>query len=76
MTTLTLQIENPSIIPSLRKVLGALDGVTVSKVSHKAAKAEDPNKCTIAAMKEAQSGKDTCEVKLDSYDSFVNSIMQ
>ena len=29
MTTLTLQISDTSILPSLKKVLGALEGVTI-----------------------------------------------
>ena len=29
MSTLTIQVENPAILSSIRKVLNALDGVTV-----------------------------------------------
>lgn len=35
MTQLTLNIENTSIIPHLKKILNALDGVTVAKTSRK-----------------------------------------
>lgn len=35
MTTLTLNISNPSILPSLKKVLASLDGVTIVKDSKK-----------------------------------------
>jgi hypothetical protein len=31
MTQIILNIENPDIIPSLRKVLGQINGVTISK---------------------------------------------
>lgn len=31
MTQLVLNIENPSILPSLKKVLNALDGVSIAK---------------------------------------------
>ena len=31
MTQIILTIENPDIIPSLRKVLGQINGVTISK---------------------------------------------
>ncbi len=31
MTQLVLNIENPSILPSLKKVLSALDGVSIAK---------------------------------------------
>jgi len=78
MTTLTINIENPSIIPSLRKVLSALDGVTIAKPVRKAAKAKAthiPNELTIAAMKEVESGKDAGEVKLDNIDNFIASMM-
>lgn len=33
MTQMILNIENPDIIPSLRKVLGQLKGVSVAKTS-------------------------------------------
>ena len=29
MSTLTIQVENPAILSSIRKILNALDGVTV-----------------------------------------------
>lgn len=35
MTTLTLHISNPGILPSLKKVLSALDGVSIAETSHK-----------------------------------------
>ena len=35
MTQMILNIENPDIIPSLRKVLGQLKGVSVAKTSRK-----------------------------------------
>ena len=31
MTQIILNVENPDIIPSLRKVLGQINGVTISK---------------------------------------------
>lgn len=35
MTQLVLNIENPSILPSLKKVLNALDGVSIAKMAKK-----------------------------------------
>ena len=32
MTQIILTIENPDIIPSLRKVLGQINGVTISEI--------------------------------------------
>ena len=70
MTTMTLHIDNPAIVPSLRKVLSALDGVTITKTKYE----DVPNDVTLAAMREAKSGKDAGEVKLDSIESFVASM--
>ena len=69
MTTMTLHIDNPAIVPSLRKVLSALEGVTITKTKHE----DVPNDVTLAAMREAESG-DAREVKLDSIESFVASM--
>ena len=33
MTQIILNVENPDIIPSLRKVLGQINGVTISKTN-------------------------------------------
>ena len=70
MTTMTLHIDNPAIVPSLRKILSALEGVTITKTKHE----DVPNDVTLAAMREAESGKDAGEVKLDSIESFVASM--
>lgn len=35
MTQLIINIENPAILPSLKKILGALDGVSIAKTTHK-----------------------------------------
>lgn len=55
MTTMTLHIDNPAIIPSLRKVLSAIEGVTIAKQTR--TKAETPNKTTIKAINDAREGK-------------------
>ncbi len=36
MTQLIINIENPDILPSLKKVLSALDGVSIAKSGRKA----------------------------------------
>ena len=43
MTLIILTVENPDIIPSLRKVLGQINGVTISKTK----KIADPEKNAI-----------------------------
>lgn len=79
MTTMTLHIDNPAIIPSLRKVLSALEGVTIAKPertrTRKTKVADIPNDATISAMQEIENGKDAGEVKLESVDSFIASMM-
>lgn len=78
MTTLTLQIENASILAHLKEVLKALKGVRIVDVDESQSvcnEAEDiPNVTTIAAMKEAKSGKDAGIVSVDSLDSFITSM--
>ena len=76
MTTITLNIDNPSIVPSLRKILNALDGVTIAKTTskRKCKTVDVPNDTTIAAMREIESGNDAGEVKLDSMESFIASM--
>lgn len=78
MTTLTLQIENPSILAHLKEVLKALDGVRVVDADAMQSVCGDveyvPNATTIAAMKEAKSGKDAGVVSVDSLDRFIASM--
>ena len=79
MTTLTLEIENPSILTHLKAVLKAIHGVKILNVNNVASEenvdSEQPNAVTIAAMKEAKEGKDAGIVCMDSLESFMSSIM-
>ena len=76
MTQLTLQIDNPSILSHLQAVLRAIKGVKVLGLTNTDATTidENPNAETIAAMKEARSGKDAGVVCMDSLESFMNSM--
>ncbi len=78
MTTLTLQVENPSILTHLKAVLKSIQGVKVLSSNNTSAKNvawEDvPNATTIAAMKEAESGKDAGIVSTDSLEKFIASM--
>ena len=65
MTTLTLEIENPSILTHLKAVLKAIHGVKILNV----------NNATIAAMKEAKEGTDAGTVCMDSLESFMSSMI-
>lgn len=79
MTTLTLEIENPSILTHLKAVLKAIHGVKILNVNNVASEenvdSEQPNAVTIAAMKEAKEGDDAGTVCMDSLESFMSSIM-
>lgn len=78
MTTLTLQVENPSILTPLKAVLKSIKGVKVlnedDALTKKATWEEVPNAMTLAAMKEAKSGKDAGVVSTDSLESFIASM--
>lgn len=78
MTTLTLEIENPSILTHLKAVLKAIPGVKIINVSNAASDddvdSEQPNAVTIAAMKEAKEGNDAGVVCMDSLESFMSSM--
>ena len=78
MTTLTLEIENPSILTHLKAVLKAIPGVKILNVSNAASDddvdSEQPNDVTIAAMKEAKEGNDAGVVCMDSLESFMSSM--
>ena len=78
MTTLTLEIENPSILTHLKAVLKAIYGVKILNVNNVASDddvdSEQPNAVTIAAMKEAKEGNDAGVVCMDSLDSFMSNL--
>ena len=78
MTTLTLEIENTSILTHLKAVLNAIPGVKILNVSNAASDddvdSEQPNAVTIAAMKEAKEGNDAGVVCMDSLESFMSSM--
>lgn len=53
MTQLVLNIENPAILPSLKKVLGALDGVSIVKPAKKSRR-----KCELdKALEDVKAGR-------------------
>lgn len=78
MTTLTLEIENPSILTHLEAVLKAIHGVKILNVNNVASDddvdSEQPNAVTIAAMKEAKEGNDAGVVCMDSLESFMSNL--
>ena len=78
MTTLILEIENPSILTHLKAVLKAIHGVKIlnvnNAISEEYVDSEQPNAVTIAAMKEAKEGNDAGIVCMDSLESFMYSM--
>lgn len=78
MTTLTLEIDNPSILTHLKAVLKAIHGVKILNVNNAASDEnidlEQPNDVTIAAMKEAKEGNDAGVVCMDSLERFMSSM--
>ena len=78
MTTLTLEIDNPSILTHLKAVLKAIHGVKILNVNNAASDenidSEQPNDVTIATMKEAKEGNDTGVVCMDSLECFMSSM--
>ena len=78
MTTLTLEIDSPSILTHLKAVLKAIHGVKILNVNNAASDenidSEQPNDVTIAAMKEAKEGNDAGVVCMDSLERFVSSM--
>lgn len=78
MSTLILEIENPSILTHLKAVLKAIHGVKIlnvnNAVSEEDVDSEQPNAETIAAMKEAKEGNDAGSVCMDSLESFMSSM--
>lgn len=73
MTTLTLQVENPSVLAQLKAVLKTMKGV---RVLHGEALAEEeiPNAVTLAAMKEAESGKELETLDLEHFEDYVKAL--
>ena len=78
MTTLKLEIDNPSILTHLKAVLKAIHGVKILNVNNAASDenidSEQPNDVTIAAMKEAKEGNDAGVVCMDSLERFMSSM--
>ena len=78
MTTLTLEIDNPSILTHLKAVLKAIHGVKILNVNNAASDenidSEQPNDVTIATMKEAKEGNDAGVVCMDSLECFMSSM--
>ena len=77
MTTLTLQVENPSILIHLKALLKSMHGVKVvssSKSIDDGSWDDVPNVVTLAAMREAEGGNDAGTVSTENLESFIASM--
>ena len=73
MTTMTLQIDNPSIFDHLKSVLELMKGVKIVGMTDNL-DIDIPNETTLSAMKEAEGGEDAGVVNIDSVESFIASM--
>lgn len=74
MATLTLQTDNISILDHLKGIISLMKDVRILSINNSSSIDDIPNATTIAAMKEAETGKDAGIVKTDSLQSFINSM--
>jgi hypothetical protein len=70
MTQLILNIENPAILPSLRKVLNAIDGVSIAKSMKKTRHKSELD----LAIEDVKNGMITRWESVDSLIEHINSI--
>lgn len=69
METITLNISNPSIIPSLKKVLRSIEGVAIVPKRRKSIATDVPNAATIKAINDVKAGR---TYKASSVDDLLN----
>lgn len=73
METLTLQIDDHSVLDSLKRILKLIKGVRIVSTSNNP-QGPVPNDCTLSAMKEAETGKDGGVVDTTDLNSFIASM--
>lgn len=74
MATITLQIDNSSILEKVKGILSLIQGVHIISINRNAAIEEIPNDTTLSAMKEAESGNDAGVADTSSIQAFINSM--
>lgn len=72
MNTITLQIDNPTIIPSLKRVLRAIDGVVILPQRKKVTATNVPNATTLKAINDVKAGR---TFKATSVDDLLNQCL-
>ena len=77
MAQLTLQIDSPTLLENLKKVLSLMKGVRIVAVNNADTSIDldiTPNDTTLSAMNEAKSGHDAGVVHMDNIESFIASM--
>lgn len=57
METITLSISNPTIIPSLKRVLRSIEGVAIVPKQRRSITIDVPNATTIKAINDVKAGR-------------------
>lgn len=76
MTQLVINVDNPDIIPSLRKVLGQIKGVTIEKSKRKPS-AEDEKQAILKSIEKGYKEVRTAQKKgekLPDLDSLIEEL--
>lgn len=72
METITLNISNPAIIPSLKKVLRSIEGVAIVPQRRRTIASDVPNATTIKAINDVKAGR---TFKASSVDDLLNQCL-
>lgn len=57
MATVTIQVENNTVLRSLKRILSIMEGVTIIPSSRKKTEQDELNATTLKAIKEVKEGK-------------------
>lgn len=72
METITLNISNPTIIPSLKRVLRSIEGVAIVPKRRKAMVTDVPNATTVKAINDVKAGR---TYRASSVDDLLNQCL-
>lgn len=72
METITLNISNPTIIPSLKKVLRSIEGVAIVPQRRKTMVTDVPNATTVKAINDVKAGR---TYRASSVDDLLNQCL-
>lgn len=72
MSTLTIQVENNSVLNGLKKILSVMEGVTIISTKKSVSDQDKLNSATIKAIKDVKAGK---TYKANSVDDLLNQCL-